>query len=120
LVDVWLDVEYGQYNTPISTITYNLRFKQMTGDTSDQHVLDANLEKLKKILEVYEARLSQCKYLAGDIISLADLSHFPYTYYLMETQHGSLFDSYPHVKAWWENMMARPSIKKVAQLMSTK
>lgn len=116
-VDAWLDAEYGQYNTPISTIVYNVIFKQMRGGASDQQVIDANLEKLKKVLEVYECHLSQCKYLAGDFISLADLSHFPYTYYFMGTQYGSLFDSYPHVKAWWENIMSRPSIKKVAKLM---
>ncbi|KAJ3702024.1 hypothetical protein LUZ61_005729 [Rhynchospora tenuis] len=118
LVDVWVDVEYGQYNTPASSICYNVIVKPMHGEEVDLEVVDTNLEKLKKVLEVYEARLSQCKYLAGDFISFADLSHVPCTYYLMLTQYKSVFDSYPHVKAWWEAIMTRPSIKKVFDIMS--
>ncbi|KAJ3702026.1 hypothetical protein LUZ61_005731 [Rhynchospora tenuis] len=109
MVNVWLDVEYGQYNTPISTIIYDLVFKPMMGTVPDQQIVDANLENFKKVLKVYEARLSQCKYLAGDFISFADLSHFPYTYYFAGSQYGSLFNSYPHLKAWWEDLMSRPS-----------
>ncbi|KAJ1687751.1 hypothetical protein LUZ63_019141 [Rhynchospora breviuscula] len=118
LVDVWVDVEYGQYNTPASAICYNVIMKPMHGEEVDQQVVDTNLEKLKKVLEVYEARLLQYKYLAGDFISFADLSHVPCTYYLMLTQYKSVFDSYPYVKAWWEAIMARPSIKKVFDVMS--
>ncbi|KAJ3702023.1 hypothetical protein LUZ61_005728 [Rhynchospora tenuis] len=117
LVNVWVDVEYGQYNGLAGAITYNVIVKPMLGQAIDQQVVDANLEKLKKVLEVYEARLLQCKYLAGDFISFADLSHFPSTYYLMSTQYKSVLDSYPHVKAWWEAIMARPSVKKIAEIM---
>ncbi|KAF3324644.1 hypothetical protein FCM35_KLT10801 [Carex littledalei] len=112
LVDAWLDVENGQYNAPCSAIIYNAIVKPMLGEVVDQQVVDTNLEKLKKVLDVYESRLSQCKYLAGDVISFADLSHVPCTYCIMLTQYGSVFDSYPHVKAWWETIMARPSVRK--------
>ncbi|KAJ1687752.1 hypothetical protein LUZ63_019142 [Rhynchospora breviuscula] len=119
-VDVWLDVEYGKYSVPTGAIIYNVIVKPMYDEEVDQQVVDTNLEKLNEVLEVYEARLSQCKYLAGDFISFADLSHFPYTYYLMSTQYKSVFDSYPHVKAWWEAIMDRPSVKKIAEIMFKK
>ncbi|KAJ1687753.1 hypothetical protein LUZ63_019143 [Rhynchospora breviuscula] len=118
LVNVWLDVEYGQYNPPAGVIIYNALVKPMIGQVVDQQAINVNLEKLKKVLEVYEARLSQCKYLAGDFISFADLSHFPCTYCIMLTQYKSVLDSYPHVKAWWEAIMARPSIKRMIEIMS--
>ncbi|GJN31882.1 hypothetical protein PR202_gb20337 [Eleusine coracana subsp. coracana] len=57
------------------------------------------------------------KYLAGDFISFADLTHFPYTYYFMKTPHASVLDSYPHVKAWWESLVARPAAKKLSTYM---
>ncbi|XP_078168590.1 putative glutathione S-transferase GSTF1 [Carex rostrata] len=117
LVDVWLNVEYGQYNQLAFVIIKNVIVNPMRGEAIDQQAVDTSVEKLKKMLEVYDTRLSQCKYLAGDFISFADLSHFSSTYYLMLT-HGSVFDSYPHVKAWWEAFMARPSIKKVVEIMS--
>ena len=80
-------------------------------------IVKENLEKLKTALEVYEARLSKFKYLAGDIVSLADISHFPAAYYLLGRPHASVLEAYPHVKAWIAEVMDRPSVKKVAELM---
>jgi glutathione S-transferase len=117
-VNVWLDVEYSQYNPLASVIIKNVILNPMRGKPSDQQAVDTSVEKLKKMLEVYDARLSQCKYLAGDFISFADLSHFPSNFYLMSLQYWSMFESYPHFKAWWEAIMARPSIKKVLEIMS--
>lgn len=68
---------------------------------------------MKKVLGVYEARLSESKYLAGDFVSLPDLSHFPYTVYFMRTPYASVFDSYPSVKAWWQELMSRPAVQRV-------
>lgn len=117
LVDVWLDVEAHQYNPAISPIIYQHYLVPMRGGTPDQKLIGDSIEKMKKVLDVYEAQLSKCKYLAGDFVSLADLSHFPYTYYLMATPYWSVFDSYPRVKAWWEDLMSRPAVQRtVAQL----
>lgn len=92
----------------------------MRGIPTNQKVVDESLEKLKKVLETYEAHLTKNKYLAGDCISFADLNHFPFTFYFMATPYASVFDSYPHVKAWWEDLMSRPSIKKISANMPTK
>ncbi|KAL6615182.1 hypothetical protein ACP70R_037452 [Stipagrostis hirtigluma subsp. patula] len=80
LVDVWLDVEAHQYNPAISPVIYQHYLIPMRGGTPDQKLISESIEKMKKLLDVYEARLSNFKYLAGDFVSLADLSHFPYTY----------------------------------------
>ncbi|EAY74075.1 hypothetical protein OsI_01963 [Oryza sativa Indica Group] len=92
----------------------------MRGVPTNQQVVHESLEKLKKVLETYEARLSGSRYLAGDFLSFADLNHFPFTFYFMATPCASLFDAYPHVKAWWEGLMSRPSIKKISANMPTK
>uniref|UniRef100_A0A0E0C214 glutathione transferase n=1 Tax=Oryza meridionalis TaxID=40149 RepID=A0A0E0C214_9ORYZ len=117
MVDVWTEVETHQYNSAISPIVYECIINPaMRGIPTNQKVVDESVEKLKKVLE--EARLSQSTYLAGDFVSFADLNHFPYTFYFMGTPYASLFDSYPHVKAWWERLMARPSVKKLAAGMA--
>ncbi|XP_062210804.1 probable glutathione S-transferase GSTF1 [Phragmites australis] len=113
LVDVWLDVEAHQYNPVISPIVYEHFLVPMQGGTPDQKLIDECMEKMKKLLDVYEARLSKFKYLAGDFVSLADLSHFPYTCHFMATPYASVFDSYPSVKAWWEDLMSRPAVQRV-------
>ncbi|KXG37119.1 hypothetical protein SORBI_3001G012500 [Sorghum bicolor] len=117
MVDVWLEVESNQYTAALNPILYECLVSPMFGGTTDQKVVEENLEKLKKVLEVYEARLAKHKYLAGDFLSLADLNHVSVTLCLLATPHASVLNAYPHVKAWWDGLMARPSVQKVAALM---
>ncbi|WVZ79364.1 LOW QUALITY PROTEIN: hypothetical protein U9M48_026949 [Paspalum notatum var. saurae] len=113
LVDVWVDVEAHQYDAAIAPIVYQHILVPMQGGTPDQELVDGAMEKLKKVLGVYEARLSKSKYLAGDFVSLADLSHVPYTvYFVQATPCGSVLDAYPKVKAWWEDLMSRPAVQR--------
>lgn len=118
LVKVWTEVESQQYHPAICPIIYEFFGKPVQGVEPDQAVIDANLEKLEKVLDVYETKLSSTKYLAGDFYSLADLHHFPYTFYLMKTPWGSLINDRPHVKAWWEDITSRPALNKVAEGMT--
>ncbi|KAJ3702021.1 hypothetical protein LUZ61_005726 [Rhynchospora tenuis] len=116
MIDIWIDVEANQYFPTISPITFQCLLVPILGGVPDQNIVDASLEKFKKVLEVYEARLSKSKYLAGDFVSLADLSHFALTFNLTRTPYASVLDSYPHVKAWWEALLTRPAIKKVVDI----
>ncbi|KAL6597736.1 hypothetical protein ACP70R_046541 [Stipagrostis hirtigluma subsp. patula] len=118
MVDVWLEVESGHFDSAMSPIIFQCFVVPIfMGGTTDMKVVEENLEKLNKSLEVYEARLSKFKYLAGDFVSLADISHFPMAHYLLAGPHASVIDAYPHVKAWIADIMSRPSVKKVTELM---
>ncbi|TVU20842.1 hypothetical protein EJB05_30442, partial [Eragrostis curvula] len=118
MVDVWLEVEAAQFSSAMSPIIFQcFVIPVVMGGKPDMKVVEENLEKLKKALEVYEARLSKFKYLAGEFVSLADISHFPTAHYLLGSPHASAIDAYPHVKAWIADIMARPSVKKVRELM---
>lgn len=119
MVDVWTEVDAHTYNPAVSPVVQQCLINPMLrGIPADEKIVAEALEKMKKVLEVYEARLSKHAYLAGDFVSFADLNHFPYTFYFMKTPHAVLFDSYPHVKAWWERIMARPAVKKTAASMA--
>ncbi|PPD68626.1 hypothetical protein GOBAR_DD34499 [Gossypium barbadense] len=62
-------------------------------------------------------RLSKNKYLAGDFFSLADLSHLPFTQYLVgQMGREYMITSRKHVSAWWDDISSRPSWQKVLQL----
>lgn len=121
MVDVWTEVEAQQYYPALSPVVFEcIIFPIMRGTATDQKVVDESLEELKKVLVVYEAHLSKHKYLAGDSFSFADLNHFPFTFYFMATPYASVFDAYPRVKAWWQRLISRPSIKKISASMPTK
>ncbi|KAF2950190.1 hypothetical protein DAI22_01g170200 [Oryza sativa Japonica Group] len=118
MVDVWLEVESQTFDTAMSAITFQcLTIPTFMGGIADDKIVEENLGKLKKALEVYEARSCRFRYLAGDFISLADLSHFPMTHYLLATPHASVLDAYPHVKSWINDLMKRPAVKRVRELM---
>ncbi|THG01757.1 hypothetical protein TEA_008994 [Camellia sinensis var. sinensis] len=117
-VKVWLEVESQQFNPPISAIIFQCFFAPMYGMKTDQAVVDANVEKLGKVLDVYEARLAKSKYLAGDFYSLADLHHLGFTHYLFKTPYASVFNERPRVKSWWEDISSRPVFKKISPAMS--
>ncbi|XP_044960460.1 glutathione S-transferase 4-like [Hordeum vulgare subsp. vulgare] len=116
-VDVWLEVEAHQHHPVLVAITMQCLVAPLLGNATDQDVLDENLGKLRKVLEEYEARLSASKYLAGQSVSLADLSHFPMMRYFMETEFAALVEEHPHVKAWWEELKARPAARRVTEFM---
>lgn len=116
LVDQWCEVEGQSFNSPATTILIQIAFVPMRGGTTDEAVVEMNVEKLKKVLDIYEERLSKSKYLAGDFFSLADLQHLPTTHYLVTAcGKGDLISSRKHVKAWWEDISCRPAWKKVSE-----
>jgi glutathione S-transferase len=98
MVDVWTEVEAHTYLPAIAPIFYEcVVYPAEHGTSPNQKVVEESLEKLKKVLDVYEAHLSKSMhlYLAGDFFSLADLNHVPYTFHIIRTPHASLFDDDP-------------------------
>ncbi|CAM0944069.1 unnamed protein product [Alopecurus aequalis] len=117
MVDVWLEVEAHQYSPVMEAILTEIRLRPIFGQRVDERVVEENMEKLKKVLGVYESRLSSSEYLAGDFISLADLNHVSTMLCLQITAYRSVLDTYPHVSAWWDDLRARPAARKVSDLM---
>ncbi|KAH9770589.1 glutathione S-transferase F9 [Citrus sinensis] len=117
LVEQWLEVEAHNFHPPIYQMTTQILFFAKRGLPADENLIKESEEKLGKVLDVYEERLSKSKYLAGDFFSLADLSHLPFTQYLvgpMEKEY--MIRDRKHVSAWWDDISNRPSWKKVLEL----
>ncbi|KAI3925402.1 hypothetical protein MKW98_015750 [Papaver atlanticum] len=96
-------------------IIYKNFVAPLSGETLNQPIIDESVKKLDQVFDVYETRLSNSKYLACDSFTLADLHHIPYIYYLMKTPWVDLVTSRPHVKAWWDDISARPSFVEAAK-----
>lgn len=114
---VWKEVEALQFDPPSSKLNWELVFKPMFGMTTDPAAVEENEAKLAKVLDVYEARLSQSKYLACDCFTLVDLHHLPNINLLLGTPVKKLFDARPHVSAWAADITSRPAWAKVVALL---
>ncbi|XP_057460545.1 glutathione S-transferase PARB-like [Actinidia eriantha] len=115
---VWMEVEAHQFDQLASKLGWELVYKPMFGMTTDAAVVEENEAKLAKVLDIYEARLAQSKYMGGDAFTLADLHHLPTVQLVMGTQCKKLFDSRPRVSAWCADILARPSWAKVLAMKS--
>nr|XP_011458708.1 PREDICTED: glutathione S-transferase-like [Fragaria vesca subsp. vesca] len=113
ILSVWTEVEAHKFDPAASKLSYELAIKPLLGMVTDFAVVEEFEAKLGTVLDVYEKRLGQSKYLGGDCFSLADLHHLPTTQYLMGTQAKKLFECRPNVSAWVADITARPAWTKV-------
>ncbi|KAF5940659.1 hypothetical protein HYC85_021826 [Camellia sinensis] len=117
LVEQWLEAEAHNFHPHIYNLTIQILFSSKMGFTADEKLIQESEEKLGKVLDIYEDRLSKSKYLAGDFFSLADLSHLPFTQYLVGPMGKEyMVKNRKNVSAWWDDISSRPSWKKVLQL----
>lgn len=117
-IDQWLEAEAQSFNPPSSTLVFQLAFAPRMKLKQDHTAIKQNEDKLAKILQVYEKRLGESQFLAGDEFSLADLSHLPNTQYLV-AEREELFTSNKNVARWWDEISSRDSWKKVLQLQQS-
>ncbi|EYU46696.1 hypothetical protein ABFS82_04G018300 [Erythranthe guttata] len=116
IATVWAEVEAQKFDGPASKLTWELGLKPLLGMATDDAVVEQQEALLCKVLDVYEARLAESKYLGGDRFTLADLHHLPTMSYLMATRVKACFDSRPHVSAWCADISARPAWEKVVAM----
>ncbi|KAJ1388166.1 Thioredoxin-like superfamily [Sesbania bispinosa] len=118
LVDQWLEVEGHNFNDLGFTIMFQLVILPRMGQPGDLALAHSCVQKLEKVLDVYENRLSKSTYLAGDNFTLADLTHLPGIGHLIEEANlGHLITERKNVSAWWNNISSRPAWKKLKQLV---
>lgn len=116
-IDEWVEAEGQSFNPPSSVLVFQLAFAPRMKLKQDPALISQNEEKLGKVLEVYEKRLGESRFLAGDEFSLADLSHLPNAHYLVNaTDRGELFTSKKNVRRWWGEISSRDSWKKVVDM----
>ncbi|KAE9460500.1 hypothetical protein C3L33_07599, partial [Rhododendron williamsianum] len=95
ILSMGMQVEANQFDPDASKLVWELLVKLILGMTTDAAVVEVKEAKLGQVLDIYEVRLGQSKYLGGDNFTLVDLHHLPCIQYLMGTQVKKLFDSAP-------------------------
>ncbi|KAL1533385.1 glutathione transferase [Salvia divinorum] len=117
-IDQWLEAEGQNFNPPSSILVFQLTFAPRMKIKQDENLIRKNEAKLASVLDVYDKRLNESRYLAGDDFTLADLSHLPNAHYLNGTDVGELFRSRKNVERWWGEVSSRDSWKKVLEMQS--
>ncbi|KAH6759292.1 hypothetical protein C2S51_019527 [Perilla frutescens var. frutescens] len=118
-IDQWLEAEGQTFNPPSSVLVFQLAFAPRMKLKQDENVIKQNEAKLANVLDVYDKRLEESRYLAGDDFTLADLSHLPNVQYLNGTDVEELFRSRKNVERWWDDISSRESWKKVVEMQSS-
>lgn len=117
IVAGWIDVEDHQFDPLASKLRWELVYKPKNGLATDEALVAKMEAKLGLVLDIYEKRLEHSKYLGGCKFTSADLTHLPNLYYLMGTKVKRLFPSRPHVSTWCDEILSRPSWKKVVEMI---
>ncbi|ESW32606.1 hypothetical protein PHAVU_001G002000 [Phaseolus vulgaris] len=115
-IDQWLEAEAQNFNPPSSTLVFQLAFAPRMKIKQDEGAIKQSKEKLAKVLDVYDKRLAESRFLAGDDFSLADLSHLPNAHYLVAAADAAPLFTSPNVARWWDEISSRDSWKKVVDL----
>ncbi|KAL3699157.1 hypothetical protein R1sor_017179 [Riccia sorocarpa] len=114
LCNQWLEVHSHSFTPLILELG---RAISRNPEQPDFSVLKPTLEALAKVFDIYEARLSASKYLAGDSYTLADLAHTPFFYIfnaLSDEGTKKILTSRKHVYAWIQDISSRPAWKKLS------
>lgn len=122
LVDRWLQIEADKFEPLNSDLVFDLIFLEFAPTISlkvdsNKEAIEEYKKKLGKVLDVYEQRLQETRFLAGDKFTLADLSHLPDVHRLIKsTWCADLFASRKMVTNWWKEISSRASWKKVMEM----
>ncbi|KAL3647996.1 hypothetical protein CASFOL_008964 [Castilleja foliolosa] len=113
IIGVWLEVEAHRFDAAGNKLSFEILIKPLMGLTTDEAQVEELEAQLGTVLDIYEKRLAESKYLGGEEYSLVDLHHVPIVNNLMKTKVKALFEKRPHVSAWAESILARPAWQKV-------
>ncbi|KAJ7165471.1 thioredoxin-like protein [Mycena crocata] len=101
-------VELTNFDPSASKAGFELFKQKQWGMPSDQAVIDEQLDILDKKLDAYNVILGKHRYVAGEILTLADLFHVPYGPHA-NLDKRAIMTSKPNVARWFNELITRPS-----------
>nr|ANH58195.1 glutathione S-transferase [Dracaena cambodiana] len=117
-IEQWLQTEAESFEPPSSSLVFHLAFAPRAGIEPDETVVKDSKRKLERVLNIYEQRLEETEYLAGDNFTLADLSHLPNAHRLITKvpECAMMFKERKRVSKWWDAISSRPSWRRVVEM----
>ncbi|KAL0677210.1 hypothetical protein Bca4012_005191 [Brassica carinata] len=108
---MWMEIEAHQFDPFASVLTWEQVIKPLYGLETDLTVVEENEASLENVLNVYEKRLGESKFLACNTFTLVDLHHLPNIQYLLGTPTKRLFENRPKVRTWVDDITGREAWK---------
>lgn len=109
-VPIWRDMsdrQFFEYTERLPLRKYFYRKMGRTGFPKEE--VDAALERLNQTLARMEASLAGSAWIAGDDLSLADISVMPTVVRMEDLGLAAMWDDKPRVTDWYRRIQARPS-----------
>jgi glutathione S-transferase len=114
-MDQWMSVDQAYVAPHTRALASERIVKKHAGRAPDASVMAASEDALGRAFRVLDAELGKTPYLAGDSISLADISLVPYVASTKMIEAERLLDGLPNLARWFETMRARDSVRAVLQ-----
>jgi GST-like protein len=80
------------------------------------YAIDRYTNEAKRLYGVIDKRLSQSEWLGGGEYSIADIATWPWL--RNWKNQGIELGDYPHLKAWFEKMEARPAVQRGVKVLA--
>jgi GST-like protein len=102
----WLFMQVGSVGPMLGQLWW---FRHGTKEHNGQ-ALDRYGREVERIYGVFDRRLADVSYVAGDDYSIADIANF--TWLRTHDELGIDIEAYPHVKAWLDRIGRRPAVQR--------
>ena len=112
-MDQWLSVDQSYVGPHTRALAIERLLRPREGLPIRDEVCRASEEALATAFTAYDAALTNREWLAGDAMSLADVSLAPYVASLPMIGAAHVIERAANVRAWWSRVSARPSWKSV-------
>ena len=80
------------------------------------YAIDRYTNEARRLYGVMDRRLAKSKYLGGPAYSIADIAVFPWL--RSWKNQGIDWADYPHLKGWFDEIAARPAVKRAVEVLS--
>lgn len=92
---------YARERMPLAAIEYGI----------ERYTQEAN-----RLTRVLDAQLADRDYVAGETVSIADFSLWPW--FLSSSNRGIDWESYPHARRWYERIKAREAVGRAMTVLT--
>jgi glutathione S-transferase len=110
MVDQWMDFSELHIGDSMGKVAFSKIFAPMLGIPSDEKVLQDGLKGLDRFLPIVDRELGRHKFLAGNKLTIADLSLLTSLEYGDKFKHD--FGKYKNIVAWKKNLQDMEFHKK--------
>ncbi|KAJ7594910.1 glutathione S-transferase [Mycena floridula] len=101
-----VSLETNTFEPPAFIAFHQVLINPLLGITPDQKLVQLAIISAK--LDVYDQILAKQKFIAGDVLTLADLFHLPYGHALKKIGSDIMYEK-PNVARWWKEISERPA-----------